>query len=106
MGGFFKGPKGEEMSKRKGTRIEYKVQELLEAVGFKCVRSAGSHGPFDIAAFHTSMNMLVQVKSNRRPSPDEIDEMRTWNVPDNTVRAYAVWKDREKYPVFYFEKDW
>ena len=93
-------------AKRKGTRVEEKVIELLQAVGFNCIRSAGSHGPFDVAAFHAGMNMLVQVKANRKPGPDEIEEMRTWRTCSNTIKAYAVWKDREKYPVFYFDWEW
>ena len=93
-------------AKRKGTRVEEKVIELLEAVGFRCIRSAGSHGPFDVAAFHSGMNMLVQVKANRKPGPDEIEEMRTWRIGPETLKAYCVWQDREKYPIFYFEWEW
>jgi len=92
------------MSKAKGTRVEHKVIELLEAVGFRCMRSAGSHGLFDIAAFSGPLTFLLQVKSNRKPSRVEIEEMESWNT--TATKAYVVWKDREKYPVFYFDWEW
>ena len=38
-------------AKAKGTRVEQKVIEMFEAVGARCIRSAGSHGPFDVVAF-------------------------------------------------------
>jgi hypothetical protein len=94
------------MSKRKGTRVEHKVIELLEAVGFKCVRSTGSFGPFDIVAIQWHLVRLIQVKSNRKPGPDEIEEMRAWRVSPDILKEYCVWKDREKYPVFYSEWEW
>ena len=93
-------------TKRKGTRIEAKVIELFEAVGLRCIRSAGSHGPFDVVGFLGPLTMLVQVKSNKKPSAEEIEEMRSWNVSCDKIKTYCVWKDREKYPVFYFEQDW
>lgn len=90
----------------KGRTKEYKTIELFEHVGFKCVRAAGSHGPFDIIAMTEKIEFLVQVKSNEKPSAIEIDEMRAWPAADGRVKCYCVWKDYEKYPIFYFENEW
>jgi hypothetical protein len=37
---------------------------ILEAAGYYCIRSAGSHGFFDIVAFNSTGMRLVQCKTN------------------------------------------
>jgi len=51
---------------RKGARYEYYVKQLLEEKGYLVVRTAGSHGPFDLIAFDKRNNLilLVQVKKS------------------------------------------
>lgn len=36
---------------RAGRRFEYETMRKYEDMGFTCVRTAGSHGPFDVIAF-------------------------------------------------------
>jgi len=93
-------------TKAKGTRTEAKVIELLEAIGFKCIRAAGSHGPFDLMAILHHVVFLIQVKTNEKPRPAEIEEMRSLKTGEMILKCYCVWKDRKKYPVFYFEWEW
>ena len=93
-------------AKAKGTRIENKVIELFEAVGGRCIRSAGSHGPFDVVVFLGSAIFLLQVKANRKPTPVERETMKGWHVADNVAKAYVVWKDGEKTPDFWWEHEW
>jgi len=93
-------------AKRKGTRVEEKVIAMFEAIGGKCVRSAGSHGPFDVVAFVGPAVFLIQVKANRKPGPEEIEAMRAWPSGPLTAKAYCVWKDYEKSPDFWWEGEW
>ena len=91
---------------RKGNRIEQKVIDLFEAIGGRCIRSAGSHGPFDIVVFLGSAIFLLQIKANRKPSAVEIETMKSWHVAPNVTKAYVVWKDRTPIPDFWWEYEW
>lgn len=56
-----------------GRRIEYKIIEMLEAKGFTCVRSAGSHGPWDICAIDNNKIKFIQSKHEKNkgiPNPN------------------------------------
>jgi hypothetical protein len=59
------------MSKRKGTRLEWRTRRWYEAAGFVVVRAAGSHGPLDLVCLHPYKLEAVQVKSNRWCAPAE-----------------------------------
>ena len=52
---------------RKGARYEYYVKQKLEEKGYLVVRTAGSHGPFDLIAIDTQKReiLLVQVKKSK-----------------------------------------
>ena len=57
---------------RKGAKYEYYVKKTLEEKGYLVVRSAGSHGPFDLVAIDIKKReiLLVQVKKRKNvPSP-------------------------------------
>jgi len=52
--------------KDRGTKREYKARDaLLEMGASVVVRSAGSHGPFDLVAVFSDHVRLVQVKSDK-----------------------------------------
>ena len=93
-------------TKAKGTRREHDVIKMWEAVGAKCIRSAGSFGPFDIIVHFEGFEILIQVKSNRKPPPEEIEEMKMWPSAQNRLKGYCVWKDGESGPEFYWENQW
>ena len=49
----------------KGARLERKALHALEAEGYVCTRSAGSHGVWDITAVRgVEPVLLIQVKAN------------------------------------------
>jgi hypothetical protein len=53
----------------KGRRNEWKSLDYLRKQGWMCFRTAGSHTDWDIIALKRGWSpMLVQVKTNRRPS--------------------------------------
>jgi Holliday junction resolvase len=49
----------------KGYRFERRCAKTLEAMGFFVIRSAGSHGLFDLVALKPGIVWLVQCKVNR-----------------------------------------
>jgi hypothetical protein len=49
-----------------GTRFEYSLRDWYRARGYTVVRSAGSHGPFDLLAFNVEGDVrLIQCKVQR-----------------------------------------
>ena len=48
----------------RGRRAEYMAVKQLEAAGYKAVRSAGSHGLWDVMAVNANGVRLIQVKSD------------------------------------------
>ena len=75
----------------KGRRNEYKSIKVLEMAGWMCFRTAGSHSNWDILALKRgSQPMLVQVKTNKKPSPMEYGS----EYSDYWLLRYHVWYDR------------
>ena len=62
-------------SYRKGYLFERKVVEILKSFGFYVVRSAGSHGVFDVIGIKHGLVIGVQCKVNRNPTRDEMKAM-------------------------------
>lgn len=50
-----------------GRRAEYAAIKQLRQEGYAAVRTAGSHGPFDIVAWNTQRVILIQVKKVKAP---------------------------------------
>jgi Holliday junction resolvase len=63
----------------KGRRFEYKVMRLLEKVGYHVYRTAGSHGDFDVIAWHSNEPRIrfIQVKSGKPATKKEREHLRT-----------------------------
>lgn len=87
------------MSKRKGTRNEHRSLKLLEASGYRCTRSAGSLGEWDIVAIGSTDTILVQCKTNRWPSPAEMETMKLFPTPANCRKLVHRWDDRQRMPL-------
>ena len=87
------------MSKRKGTRNEHRSIALLEASGYRCTRSAGSLGEWDIVAIGTLDTVLVQCKTNRWPAPAEMETMKLFPVPVNCRKLVHRWDDQKRLPL-------
>jgi Holliday junction resolvase-like predicted endonuclease len=86
--------------KRKGTRKERQVKEMLERNGAFVVRSAGSFGPFDLVALWPDRVLLVQVKAGKGPSDREMQEMTSVLPTTSYTLSKQVWifRAREKNP--------
>ena len=51
---------------KRGARYEYYVKQLLEEKGYLVVRTAGSHGPFDLIAIDKEKREILLVQVTRR----------------------------------------
>ena len=86
-------------AKKKGARNEHRSMALLEAAGYRCVRSGGSLGEWDIIGLGLKDTVLVQVKSNRGPGRMERMALMDFPIAPFMRRLIHVWKDRQKLPV-------
>lgn len=84
--------------KAKGTRNEYKSRRILEAAGYYVVRSAGSHGIFDLIGIGTTDLVLCQVKTTCWPSLLELEQIREFQAPENARKLVHRWRDRMSMP--------
>lgn len=79
-------------NKARGTDREYKAIRLLKKRRWQCIRSAGSHGPFDVVAVKRERIRFIQVKSKGiKLSPKEREEISNFECPDNCTKE--LWTD-------------
>ena len=74
----------------------------LREYGFSVVRTAGSHGPFDVIAWCESGAMFIQVKRSnkkRKPSKKERDDIKAEAVPDNCSKELWIYQTGIKEPI-------
>lgn len=83
----------------RGRANEYKTMGILEAVGYNCFRSAGSHGPFDVIGISKRGIILVQVKTNGQPSPADMETMRDFPAPSNATKLVYCFNTGTRLPV-------
>ena len=63
------------------------VHELRDDYGFTAIRTAGSHGTFDVIAWNDLCLIMVQckrVRKHRPPSRQEVASIRSCAVPPGT----------------------
>ena len=91
----------------KGYRNEKRSREFLEKLGYYVVEARGSHGLWDLVAIHHGGTggvefqpdvVLVQVKSNRKPSGVEMSAMAGLRLPEFVTREVHIWHDRQPKP--------
>jgi Holliday junction resolvase-like predicted endonuclease len=85
-------------AKRKGTRQEHRTMALLEAAGYRCIRSGGSLGEWDVVALGPLDVVLVQVKSNRNPGSLELAALRDSCAWPHVRRLIHVWRNYRRTP--------
>jgi Holliday junction resolvase len=81
----------------KGRRLEYEVMKTLREDFSEVMRTAGSHGMFDVIAVgaHT---LFVQVKSSRRESEKAMEGIIAANL-DSTNRYEVWWKEKGSWKI-------
>lgn len=82
----------------KGRRNEHRSIQLLESLGYRCVRAAASKGLFDIVAIGSADIVLLQVKSSEWPRSEELESLRIFEAPANCKKMIHRWRDRQRTP--------
>ena len=78
----------------RGARLERDVVKHLSGLGYLCMRSAGSHGLYDVAAYKPSVLLLVECKyGSGRLRPDE------WDALYDLAEAYHRRRDSHVVPI-------
>jgi predicted RNA binding protein YcfA (HicA-like mRNA interferase family) len=102
----------------KGARVERKALDQLEKDGYRVIRSAGSHSPFDIVAIGMGEVRLIQLKACKKfyqnildsaikeirasPGPHSMSD-KDLILPSNCVAEVWICEDRKgfaKYEIF------
>lgn len=96
--------------KRKGTKRELLVEAILIGMGYRVVRSAGSHGEFDLVASCEEDVLWIQVKANRWRGVlrgEEADAIRAFPVPPvhNRKLAWRVDDNVERHHILEMDAD-
>jgi Holliday junction resolvase-like predicted endonuclease len=76
---------------RRGARLEYLARDVLRQQGYVVVRSAGSHGPFDLVAVNGRAVLLVQVKKKGQSIWLALKPLASVRVPRCTRKQVWVY---------------
>lgn len=83
----------------KGMMFENQCQHYFEDLGYRVIRSAGSHGPCDLICGKKGEGIIiVQCRIRGNISKDEIVELREWAESFGSARvllAYKVGRKKE-----------
>lgn len=95
------------MNYRRGVRKERACMKILSDAGYICMRTAGSHGPFDVVAIGPGVVRMIQVKRTKDGlSPGELevirDELRT--LPMIPCLSYELWVWIDELRKWHFER--
>lgn len=82
----------------KGSRNERRSIALLEAAGYRCLRSAASLGEWDVIAVGPADIMLLQVKTRDWPGHAEMEALRAFPAPKNCRKLVHRWRDHQRQP--------
>jgi hypothetical protein len=85
-------------AKAKGNRNEHRSIALLEAAGYRCTRSAGSLGEWDIVGIGSTDVVLCQVKTRDWPGTAEMETLKLFPAPANCRKLVHRWRDRQRLP--------
>ncbi len=82
----------------KGRRAEYKTMKLLRETQWRCARTAGSHGQFDVIAWNKRKVRFIQVKFDCKPTNKESWLLERAVVPRGSTKEVWVWTTRDPEP--------
>lgn len=84
----------------RGRIKEWEVMKTLGAAGYRCVRSAGSHGPWDVCAVGPMDTILVQVKLSKTGyvAPSEVSDFKEMPTSKWTRKEVWVFTKHKRYP--------
>lgn len=81
----------------KGVAFENQCQHYFEDLGYKVIRSAGSHGPTDlICGKKGEGTIIVQCRMRGNISKDEVAELQEWAADFNDARILLAYQVKAK----------
>ena len=83
---------------KRGVEIERRCMEQLEKVGYTAMRTAGSHGTFDVIAFNKLGVRFIQLKRCKgtlKSFKNEKEEIYNTQLPLNATGEIWVWVDNK-----------
>jgi len=83
------------MSYKKGYRFEREIFNLFQSSGYYVIRSAGSHGVFDLIAIKNGVCFGIQCKYNNHLNKREEYAMKLAFKEYGIIPIYAYRKPRE-----------
>jgi Holliday junction resolvase len=81
-----------------GAKKEYEIKKLLESKGFYVIRSAGSHGIFDLVAFNEYEIKFIQSKYGGTGgviSKQEMNKLKKIKVPKVCKCSKELWSRKK-----------
>jgi len=78
---------------QRGYRFERRVRKFLEGLGFQVMRSAGSKGPADLAAFGKGETWLVACKTDRDGFTESVTRPLFEMAEAGGARAMLAWNE-------------
>lgn len=83
----------------RGRNNEYKAIRLLQKAGYDCIRSAGSHGTWDIIAYNSNGIRFIQVKTNDCVTALDLESIQEFNnIPPNSTKELWTFYNRKSSP--------
>ena len=82
----------------RGRAREYRSMNLIEVAGYEPIRSAGSHGTWDVIGVSDTGILLVQVKLNEKPTPAEYEAMHRAACPPNGKKLLHFYRTGRHLP--------
>ena len=82
----------------KGIRFERRCKKKLELEGYTVIRSAGSHGPFDLVAFNHHDIRLIQVKGHTTLGSKELDYIKSIECPPFVRKCIYLYVKHKREP--------
>ena len=85
-------------AKAKGAKNERRSIALLEGAGYRCTRSGGSLGVWDVIGIGHLGIVLCQVKTRDWPGTEEMVALRAFPCPSNCTKLLHRWRDGQPVP--------
>jgi len=80
---------------KRGRETEYKIVKIMEEAGYIALRTAGSHGPWDVMALGPTGLRLIQAKRVKKDGNWQHDyeqaKEQLRQLPDHRDVSYEIW---------------
>jgi len=90
-----------------GRAKEYKVMKFLDKLGYTTLRTAGSHGDWDVLAYKNQESLhVIQVKYNKEglPTKHELERFEKAALPKGTGAYLVTFKRGQSSPFRVYER--